>query len=130
MQCPERIPVDGPDGLLAQLPIELKNEFADSVSGKDVGNCSQAFWVAISRAIQTKYRSMTELLDWLLALGTPPDSRRMMLQTDPGKNSVIAPTAFHGSQGSRRLHSLPGGGQHHAMRPICPALYRDRTSRA
>jgi hypothetical protein len=72
VQCPEDIPVDGPEGLLAQLPVELKNEFADSLREKDVGNCSQAFWDAVSGAIRTKYRSMTELFDWLLALGTPP----------------------------------------------------------
>jgi len=72
MPCLEEIRIDGPDGLLAQLPDELKEEFTDSVAGKDVGNCGQAFWEAFSRTIRDNYPSMTELIDWLLALGTPP----------------------------------------------------------
>ncbi len=71
VQCPEKIPVDGPDGLLAELPVELETEFADSLSGRDIGNCSQAFWDAISEVMRANYQGMTEFLNWLLALGTP-----------------------------------------------------------
>ena len=70
--CLEEIPIDGPNGLLAQLPAELMKEFSNAVSGKDVGNCGQTFWEAFNRAIQAKHPSMTELIDWLLALGSPP----------------------------------------------------------
>jgi hypothetical protein len=69
--CLDEIPIDGPDGLLAQLPDELREEFNNTVAGEDVGNCGHAFWKAFSRAIQDKYPSMAELIDWLEALGTP-----------------------------------------------------------
>jgi hypothetical protein len=70
--CLEEMPIDGPDGLLARLPEELKKEFTDTVAGEDVANCGQAFWEAFREAIEDKHPSMAELVDWLMALGTPP----------------------------------------------------------
>ena len=73
VRCPQEISIDGPGGLVTQLPGSLQEEFTAAVAGHDVGNCGQPFWEAFSQAIRDNHPNMTELIDWLLALGTPPN---------------------------------------------------------
>jgi hypothetical protein len=70
--CLSRIPIDEPDGLLADIPYDLRTEFSRAASAGSVGICGRAVWEAFDRALRTRHPTMAGLVDWLLAQADPP----------------------------------------------------------
>lgn len=72
-RLPFDIPVDGPDGLLARLPEQARDDFGKASAGGTPGICGQAVWDGIDQDLRRRYPDLAILLDWLKSLASPAE---------------------------------------------------------
>ena len=70
---PFGIPVDGPDGLLARLPEQARNDFGKASAEGTPAICSQSVWDAIDQDLRSRYPDLAVLLNWLKSLASPAE---------------------------------------------------------
>src|SRR5215475_1093189 len=71
VRVPCDILVDGPDGLLARLPEQARDDFGTATTGDTPGMCGQAVWDAMDQDLRRRYPALTTLLVWLKSLASP-----------------------------------------------------------
>ncbi|MFJ4774140.1 hypothetical protein ACIP88_34385 [Streptomyces uncialis] len=71
-ECMTAIPLDGHNGILSDLPENLRREFDLAAPLGTVGACSNSVWQALERALRARFPELGSLLDWLLAQADPP----------------------------------------------------------
>jgi hypothetical protein len=81
--CLERIPLDGPSGLLGEFREDLREDFLKAFSVQSVGACSREAWQEFERILREKHARMVGLLDWLLGQANP----QMFDAADPAGRS-------------------------------------------
>jgi hypothetical protein len=71
-ECTAHVPLDGPKGLLKDVPDPYREAFETAVKSGDVSHCDAETWDALSGAIRTQHPSLIALLDWLTAQANAP----------------------------------------------------------
>jgi hypothetical protein len=71
-ECTEAVPLDGPDGILHDIPAPLRQEFDSASLAGTVGACSNAVWQSLESALRAARPELDPLLDWLIAQADPP----------------------------------------------------------
>jgi hypothetical protein len=69
---PPDVPIDGPSGILSELPSELREEFDRATAAGPVGVCGQAVWDALDQALRRRNPAVAGTLDWLIAQARRP----------------------------------------------------------
>ncbi|MBD3008392.1 hypothetical protein [Streptomyces sp. 5-10] len=71
-ECGQVVPLDGPDGILQDIPAPLRQEFDDASVPGTVGACSNPVWQSLEGALRAAHPDLGPLLDWLIAQADPP----------------------------------------------------------
>jgi hypothetical protein len=71
VRVPFDIRIDGPDGLLAGLSEQARDDFDTATTGDSPGTCGQSVWDAMDQDIRRRYPDLTTLLVWLKSLASP-----------------------------------------------------------
>ncbi|MBU6530166.1 hypothetical protein [Streptomyces mayonensis] len=71
-ECLETVPLDGPDGILNDIPAPLRQEFDRASLLGTVGVCSNAVWQSLESSLRSGWPRLGPLLDWLMAQANPP----------------------------------------------------------
>ena len=70
-ECFQAVPLDGPDGLLAPLPTDLRAVFDAAGRAGFAGYVPGVVWRALEEEIRKRFTSLAPVLDWLLAQASP-----------------------------------------------------------
>lgn len=68
--CPEAVPLDGPEGILAALSPAHRAAVEQALSGS-AGYCGTETWQALRAALRQSHPELTPYIDWLLARLNP-----------------------------------------------------------
>ncbi|WP_282693284.1 hypothetical protein [Streptomyces sp. CC208A] len=71
-ECLATVPLDGPEGILRDLPPSLRQAFDRASLLGTVGACSNAVWQSLESALRARSPGLGPLLDWLIAQADPP----------------------------------------------------------
>ncbi|MFJ8255618.1 hypothetical protein [Streptomyces sp. NPDC094466] len=71
-RCPEAVPLDGPDGILASLPSTHRRHVERALS-ESAGHCGMETWQALQEALLRRHPELSRYIDWLLAQLNPLD---------------------------------------------------------
>ncbi|MFD5590715.1 hypothetical protein [Streptomyces griseorubiginosus] len=71
-ECADAVPLDGPGGILQDIPAVLREEFDSASLPGSVGACSNAVWQSLESALRAARPELGPLLDWLIAQSDPP----------------------------------------------------------
>ncbi|MEU7185251.1 hypothetical protein [Streptomyces sp. NPDC045369] len=71
-ECTESVPLDGPDGVLNDVPAPLRQEFDRASLLGTVGACSNVVWQSLESVLRARWPALSPLLDWLIAQADPP----------------------------------------------------------
>ncbi|MFD7111776.1 hypothetical protein ACFWAF_16450 [Streptomyces microflavus] len=69
-RCPEPVPLDGPDGILASLPSTHRGYVERALSGS-AGHFGTETWRALREALVSRHPELSRYIDWLLAQLNP-----------------------------------------------------------
>lgn len=71
-ECTPHVPLDGPKGLLQDIPDPHRRIFEVAMHPGTVGHCDAEAWEAFLIALRAKRPTLIPLLDWLLAQANTP----------------------------------------------------------